>query len=92
MSGGYNISPSGFGNWPKLNYEYILYSRPKIIILLAISHDFKLIDELMYWYCMFNFSNEYVIVYIDSDLLVRSGPRITLGSKYLLNSILKVNS
>jgi iron complex transport system substrate-binding protein len=81
MAGGRNISAAGPGRWPRLGLEFVLESRPRVVVVSTMERGQKLDAELAYWRNLPGLAGTpgYRVESIQSDLIDRPGPRLGQG-------------
>ncbi|KIX12945.1 ABC transporter substrate-binding protein [Dethiosulfatarculus sandiegensis] len=89
MAGGKSIAPADSGVWPRLGMEYVVQARPRLVIVSTMERGQNLARELSYWQNVPGLSDMpgYRVVYINSDLIDRPGPRLGKGLLYLADLV-----
>jgi len=89
MAGGENAAAGAPGNWPRLSLEYVVKSRPEVIILSTMERGAEARELLAHWRSVPGLDRQsgVRIGIVSSNLLDRPGPRIIAGLEALARAI-----
>lgn len=81
MAGGRNIAAAAPGRWPRLNKEFIIQAKPRVVILSTMERGQDLTQQMAWWRTLPGLSTlpGFRVVVVQSDLIDRPGPRLGLG-------------
>lgn len=89
MAGGINLAAGLPGRWPRLSLEYVVASRPEVIIVSTMERGQNLARELAYWRNLPGVGDRpgVRVAAVNSDITDRPGPRLGLGLTALARAI-----
>lgn len=81
MAGGKNIAAGVPGRWPKLSLEKVVEQQPQIVVLSTMERGMERDATLKYWRNMPGLKGRsgLRVVYIESSIVDRPGPRLGQG-------------
>ena len=81
MAGGANIAKGVPGRWPKLSMEKVIQEQPEVVILSTMERGMERDKVLDYWRNMPGLKDrpDFRVVYIESSIIDRPGPRLGQG-------------
>lgn len=89
LAGGDNAAAGAPGTWPRLSLEYVVKSRPEVIILSTMERGAEASELLAHWRSVPGLDEKsgVRIEIVSSDLLDRPGPRMIAGLEALARAI-----
>ncbi len=89
MAGGRNIAASARGRWPRLNKEFIVQAKPRVIILSTMERGQDLAQQVAWWRHLPALATNpgYRVAVVRSDLVDRPGPRLGQGLMSLARAL-----
>ena len=89
LAGAANVAPDGAGPWPRLSLEYVVQTRPRLVVLSTMERGQDLAREMRLWQEMPGLAGTpgYTVVSMDSDLIDRPGPRLGRGLRQLAHLV-----
>lgn len=84
-----NVAAEAPGNWPRLDVEFVLQTKPDVVVVSTMERGQNLEQEMRFWREMpgLNGRPEFRVTSISSDLLDRPGPRLARGLETLARII-----
>ncbi len=85
LAGGRNLAPADGPAWPRLPLDFVVKSRPQVVILSTMGGGRDLQAELAWWRTLPGLAGQpgYRVERVSSDLIDRPGPRLGLGLRAL---------
>jgi len=81
MAGGHNIAQGLPGRWPTLSLEKVVEAQPEVVVLSTMERGMDRDRVMAYWRNLPGLAERpgLRVVYIDSDIIDRAGPRLGQG-------------